>query len=501
MSQRRYCVLWIPTTLHHIICPVKNPLDDGIHKIYKFNTEGEVDLNEEIKFIDILASDDSSPRVYMDITLLKEGDIPSGVVHDTYRNPVGNSVPLRHIYIEVKLENGQVFDSLFLQCIDARRNGLFQFSYVVPGKYLTPDTENKYLLNSNFNITNAIYHTIKSFYHVHEFHDAIKDSILHPFSSEYAINLTQPNNEALLHYLDELTKVLVDEHRLIKELKRFVLDRYSRLWKIRNEIDYKQHPVIYRNVVLEIVHYVNFKLSGCVEQCKKALNMHIYFQSLLFSKYNKVCKINYDSNLVYDLNIVFPSYIREEYRVSATPAHAGQRSVLFVPHYCQWGSKRDGIFYKKAINIYNAIGGIKLLQKEMSIFVLNEFLKLNQSYNQLIRAQIDAIRDQTVLINRQTKEIERLTKVTSKSSTRLTLQTCAISILCSIVISWGFYLLSKPAYSPENDIRKVIGIQNDIQKQIEEQWKNQIRIESENRVLKDSLNILNKRMPKNKQKS
>ena len=346
----RYCVLWMPTTLHGILPPIA--------------TE-DISNNTELTINNVLCSDDSTPKVFLDFSLLEEGKTIAGYNPITYSRRYAGSIPLRNIVIKAKHENGIVFDSLFLQCIDARQNGLFQYCYNVDPKYIETDGKGKYLLNSNLNITNAIYHHVKSFYHAHEFHDEIKDSILHPFSSDHPVDLAQVNNPALLHYIDEFSKVLVDEHAFIKELKNLHFNHYKNLTSKINNIDSKLNPDSYAALIKDKIHYLNHELVDCVSQCNKALNMHTYYQTLLFSQYNKSL---------------------------SSPSSFFTRENLHTT------------FHRKALNAANAIKAISLLQKEMSGFVFNESLKLNQNFLQLLDIQVKAINNQNNDIKRQARK-------------------------------------------------------------------------------------------------
>ena len=48
---------------------------------------------------------------------------------------------------------------------------------------------------------NAIYHIVKSFYHTHEHHETDEDSLLTAYTSPDPIAIKDPDNKALVHYL------------------------------------------------------------------------------------------------------------------------------------------------------------------------------------------------------------------------------------------------------------------------------------------------------------
>ncbi len=436
MNKRRYCVLWIPTTIYTSIHPIK--IHNITDKQNPYNATIQ-DLDEDINHYDILTSDDSSPKVFIDITLLKPGKVIDGYLTDSYKRPSDNGLPLRNIYIDAKLEDGTVFDSLFLQCIDARRNGLFQYSYIIPEKYFDPNGKGKYLLNSNLNITNAIYHNIKSFFHIHEFHGVAKDSILHPYSSECITHLTQSDNPAILHYLEEFANVFMDEYTLIKELKKRHVDTYLKITEEIANLDYKKDLARYTELVKIKTHYLNHELMECVRQCKKTINMRTYYNTLLYSRYNTV------------YSILHPS-------IGTT------------------NSKCHDNLFKKSVNVHNSIESIETLHKSISEFIFKEHLSLNQNYLKLVDYQIKTL-------NEQTEAIETLTEQSTKDSKALTLKTCVISISCSLIISLLFYILSLLSYSPKQDLDKIITSQNHIDSVLtEQQYKLEI-IEKDNRNL------------------
>lgn len=96
---------------------------------------------------------------------------------------------------------------LKLKCIGTNPNGLIQYEYEIPPK-ASSDTGKHPLLNSSENITHAVYHAIKSFYHSHTHHDGEKDSILDPYPSDKSVDLSKPDNPALKHYQEQMQIIL-----------------------------------------------------------------------------------------------------------------------------------------------------------------------------------------------------------------------------------------------------------------------------------------------------
>ena len=411
MVTKRYCVLWIPTCLHKGILPIDSVDISEVSREYISEENGENILEENIQIKNILASDEAEKKVYLDLTLLKSEFVEVGdLCHISKRN----------ILVNAKLADGQIFDSLLLRCLDARRNGLFLYEYIAAGKYLDGEgAENKYLLNSDLNVTNILYHSIKSFYHIHECHSVRKDSILPPFSypqdvNPQDINLSAPDNPALLHYLGEFEKIFLDENTFLKSLKKTIDEEYNRIIQEKAKINPVESPEEYSNILAD---YLNCTESYvvCANQCNRALKMHIYYQTLLHSKHNKLFALQKQDE----------TYVKD--------------------------------FYKKAINVHNTIESIKLLHEETLNKANSESLNFLQHYaigiagqtneikqqGKIIAAQTEEIKTQGKEIVIQTQKIEDLTKETSALSSKLTKRTTIIGILAGIAISIVFFLLSQ----------------------------------------------------------
>lgn len=461
MPLNRYCVLWIPTRLHKEIRPISskqaavNP--EIFSRSYVKDGKGYDLLDEEIVLENILASDEEENKVYLDLTLLPEGVHKiSGVLDTTCECHIAK----RDIEIKAKNAVGEIIDTLYLRCLDARRNGLFMYEYEVHEKYLDEThSKNKYLLNSNQNITNVLYHSIKSFYHVHEFHSQNKDSILHPFSSEVRINLNCPNNPALLHYLDEFEKKFLDEDEFTKSLKACTDKNYEKLLSQKKEIDASIDFESYKNIIYKIVNCMEVGYIECMNQCNSVLNIHIYYQTLFYSKYNKIFNLKCDSSHKYELYEVCQ---RTGYTRKSRLTLKDYNNQVDIPacHRKSDDSLSAEQCYKKAINIHNAIESISLRQKEVSTIINREFLTLIYSYSNLINVQADDIQQQTVAIQTQaqkvelqTQEIKKLTKETSDFSGELTRRSTWIGVIAGFCSSAVFFFLSLfIAYSPESDL-------------------------------------------------
>lgn len=470
---------------------------------YTKDEQGNILIEGQISLKDILASDDAEKKVYLDITLLKESTpLFSEQKHEDTNNVPSCNIPKRNIQIEAKDADKKVFDTLLLRCLDARRNGLFMYEYEVPEKYLNKDSKNKYLLNSNLNITNVLYHSIKSFYHVHEFHSA--DSLLHPYSSNVRINLNCPNNPALLHYLDEFEKKFLDEDELIRALKSATDNIYKDLLSQKENTDASTHPQEYNDILLRMRDCMEAGYMECLDQCSSILNIHIYYQSLFYSRHNKIFNLRYTDSQQYELC----EKCQETGRV--------KKSVLTLrPHYSQLyipeNYKRDdesintNKWYKKAINIHNVIESISLCHAEVLSFINRAHLISIFSYSNVINAQTSDIQDQTLKIKEQAKKVEKqtidiknLTTTASEISSKLTKRTTAIGILIGIVSSTVFFLLSLSlTYSPKDDLRTITDSLITTKKQLQEQINvhNQ-QLEEIKKLIIDLSNEINKKQNK-----
>lgn len=456
MSLNRYCVLWIPTRLHKEILPISSKQaainQEDFSRSYVKDVNGKDILDKEIVLKNVLASDEAETQVYLDLTLLPESVHKESELSDT---TCECHIAKRDIEIKAKKADGKIFDTLYLRCLDARRNGLFMYEYEVQDKYLKENSKNRYLLNSNLNITNILYHSIKSFYHVHEFHAPIKDSILHPFSSEDRINLSSLNNPALLHYLDEFEKKFLDEDELTKVMKSNADKMYKDLSSQKETIDASINFELYKNIICKMVNCMYKGYIECMNQCNSVLNIHIYYQSLFYSKYNKIFNLRYDNFHKYELYEVCQrtGYTRKSH---LTLKDYNNQVDISASHKKNDASLSAEQCYKKAINIHNAIESISLRQKEISTIINREFLTLIYNYSNSISFQTDAIQKQAQNIELQTKEIKNLTEETSYLSTKLTKKTTVVGIIAGFFSSAIFFVLSTWfSYSPKSDLLKL----------------------------------------------
>ena len=202
--------------------------------------------------------------------------IPTIVYHDfsktTGLDPIEKNIsdiPGDDLYVKIELEssgNFKIFkksNNKYTFVVELKReqisfNGLMMFSYqeVSEGNLKFNSTE----------FPTAIYHMIKSFYHIHDFHDNDSDSSLPPFVTNHKVDIRNNDNEALQHYLRTYSKVISDTANYIQFLIRRV--RYN-----KKEFCYQTRDIIQK-------------------LCLYARGYEVYMGVLYHSKYNSICNID-----------------------------------------------------------------------------------------------------------------------------------------------------------------------------------------------------------------
>lgn len=206
-----FVVLWIPTIVYNDFSkPLENSLEKNISDIPGKELIVRLDLSEDGDF-----------SVY------------------TKNN--------EHYDLLVKLKREQISS-----------NGLMLFSY-----NSTSNEENGFRFTST-EFPTAVYHMIKSFYHVHDFHDSDTDSSLPPFVSSETIDIRSKDNKALLHYLNNYNNVISNTVRYIQ-----LAIRSTR----RNKDEIRPET-----------------RSGIQEVCLYARGYEVYMGVLYHSKYNTISK-------------------------------------------------------------------------------------------------------------------------------------------------------------------------------------------------------------------
>lgn len=202
------------------------------------------------------------------------------IVYDDFSKPLRNSleknisdIPGKELVVRLDLsregdfsvytKNGEHFDLLVkLKKEQISSNGLMMFSYSS-----TSVKENGFRFTST-EFPTAIYHMLKEFYHVHDFHDNDSDSSLAPFVSSVKIDIQENDNEALKHYLIAYSKVISNTSNYIRFLSR------------RVRINKKGF---------------DFQTRGMIQKlCLYARGYEVYMGVLYHSKYNTICNVDSD---------------------------------------------------------------------------------------------------------------------------------------------------------------------------------------------------------------
>lgn len=91
---------------------------------------------------------------------------------------------------DIQIKNDK--ESVVLNYIESSKNGLVLYSYEIK------EDEDSFLKRE---IPNAIYHLIKGFYHLHEYHEDTADSLLRAYESDSKVDIKSVNNAAITRYL------------------------------------------------------------------------------------------------------------------------------------------------------------------------------------------------------------------------------------------------------------------------------------------------------------
>lgn len=213
-----FVVLWIPT-VNHISIPFEKPYHNGeltlnISDIENMPFPIRIKANE--KDIEIFVSKKDCPKDF-------------------------------ELFLTLKYE-------------DSSHNGMIKYSF-----------EEKFLGNGDFgfskeNFPEAVYHMIKSLYHVHEFHEDESDSSLQPYVNDEDVNIRTPDNAALRHYLTNHERTVLGLVNSAKKFLRHVIDLEKRCPNTTIK-EYEAFPNMY----------------------VMALGYDAYIRSLYNSVYNREC--------------------------------------------------------------------------------------------------------------------------------------------------------------------------------------------------------------------
>lgn len=194
---------------------------------------------------------------------------------DEVNGDISDNSDKNHI-ISIKLQANRDFvisnetsQSITLNFIDGSRNGLLLYSY---DANMLADTTLGFIVDK---MPNAVYHMIKEFYHVHEFHQSDTDSLLSAYESDSKVDIKQNNNPALNHYLELYQSKLKAYANQISQLSQ-------------------QLNIITKKASQKYIALDAFKVVD--DLCINAIGEGLYCNTLLSSKYTKCNRLNINSH-------------------------------------------------------------------------------------------------------------------------------------------------------------------------------------------------------------
>ncbi len=434
-SRKMRCVLWIPSCFHQCIEPLY--IEEGKdserscneeRRIYLNDEEGYPDIDLDIQLTNVFISDYIEPDTYISLTLKAETP-EDGQTRKSSDDP--KSTPKRDIDVVAVTAEGYR-EHLYLKCIEACKSGLFMYEYeFTPGKP-------RILLNSKGNVTHAVYHAIKRFYHQHEFHRISADSITDPYSSKDKFSIRSINNAALLHYLMQFESVFLKHVKELGENKQNLmaflnglritkenLEREAEDLKKKIELSGKDNRQVLEDSLTanttareknntDLIRWAN-RCHEEVDKCATIIGKHIYYQSLAYSKYNNLFNIASGKETQYTLTDMWKSgRVKQESLIK-----------LKVDH-----GLSDKKAYQSAINIQNSITWIERLKTELKTAMIAEYHKITIDGSIVLKDQSENIIDLNKRADKQ-----------SNISKWITIWGLIITI-GGLAISTGFFLYS-----------------------------------------------------------
>ena len=311
-----YVVLWIPT-VNHIPIPFDEPLHGGTR------TENISDNPDEKFLVRIKAED-------------KDINISVSSVEDPERFE----------------------DFIRLRYEDFSHNGMVKYSF---GSQFLDDSEFGF---DDKNFPEAVYHMIKSLYHIHEFHEDESDSSLKPYLSTDDIDIHKENNAALRHYLCNHERAVLDLVKNAKTLLRSVLETEKKKGMPEEIRVYESFPSMY----------------------VMALGYDTYIHSLYDSIYNNECSIhNTDKSLR-----------RRAFNIENSVRYFNVLNVFFDTKIRQVNNL--SILKKAEANLKNSEESLKQLEKsirtaERSLSISQDSLNTSQNTLETANDNIEETRN------------------------------------------------------------------------------------------------------------
>lgn len=227
---------------------------------------------------------------------------------------------------------------------------------------------------------------IKSFYHIHEFHEDESDSSLKPYLCIENIDIHQENNAALRHYLRNHEQAVLDLVKNAKNLLRSVLEMEKQNGESEEIKEYESFPSMY----------------------VMALGYDAYIHSLYDSIYNNECRIhNTDKNLR-----------RRAFNIENSVRYFNVLYVFFNTKIRQ--ANNLSILKKSEANLRNSEESLK--QLEASIKATEQSLSVSQK-------SLDVSQETLGKANTNIEE----TRKSAKSSTRWAIGSIIISFALGVL--------------------------------------------------------------------
>ena len=192
-----------------------------------------------------------------------------------------------HSKVQVSDDEKEEFRTVLSLLPDQRKNGFVQYRFdesIIPENYRMPFKRN---------LTNAMYHKIKELYHEHECNTG-KDSDLCPKIQDEPFELDQNDNEALMGFLEDFSRLFCANAKSVSELNKrakelFVEFRWvqERVWELSksDSLHWEDLREFY-----DLQHSTIIVINTVSRLCENSSIEYTYCKTLLSSIYNKSFK-------------------------------------------------------------------------------------------------------------------------------------------------------------------------------------------------------------------
>jgi len=288
----KYVVFWIPTIFYKELQQRNKKIPNEAEESLVVDKEKSASVNDGLAY-PYYAKNDNGENIFVDkdknifVDLSDKSDYYYYVRFELC--PSSNDII---IYSKIRTKNiktSEDEEALFNTTLSEhgqRRNGFVQFKF-------DEDTVPENCRESfKLNLTNAIYHKIKEFWHEHECHTG-KDSDLHPEISDEPFNLELGDNPVLLELLEDFSKLFCKNAENVSGLNKRtdeLVEMYDYIRKKADELSIENRQK------LDKLHEDVFNWTRKTEEvCENSSIEYTYCKTLLSSIYNKSFK--YDITL------------------------------------------------------------------------------------------------------------------------------------------------------------------------------------------------------------